>query len=677
MHDHTAPTVNSEPQALAAMTSIIEEIGKTIFASRALDRNNFAEATLNLVDSEAARIKEEGDAPPWFPPQPMADFVPLEASAFRERCPLGAPRLKEARKLLREQGKLDGLEREFLDAIFRAGFRSAHQSIIAHHQNAGSPELFVDAFRKAIGGTKENHSQEAIRAWRAWNRFVLSQPNHWKGLDLLDALFRPTAEHIGAYLATRAKAGPTAGVGALAGLRKVNRALGLDLPLKSDQVRDYDKVSLSHVPVQEIPVEVAEVAHYSYIAKTSDNPFMLLACATFFFELVGLVRERHIQRSQLVKELDHAYLFWCNEGKDEGRPFYWIWPKIGLAEQDYSTAARLMDSVRKSPSDDHPAPFLALQYGPKTTDPVNGKYWRTTPQSPFQMALNRVKVAQCYPLCMSREAAMNALRIRRGMLGLAAILQPPLTRSERDAIGNWKRISDMLAYYSHSKLKESFAVKYTCVEAMSRTALAVGKLDERGAWDFSWGDVIKYVPDVSQIKAQGFNLASDIPADAPSLNRKESKKVGLTSSMIPPNKSQTRRQSCSPDTGAYDPEAPLADSDESDPSDADTADASSMDSEDEAAEAASREVRWANALQTVLLTGQKDTTQIHTPHPDQHDAPPGKKLGMCRRAVRLDGCIETEAIRFSAWERKVCEKCKGFWPAELVDYYEENFNQNS
>ena len=152
-----------------------------------------------------------------------------------------------------------------------------------------------------MGQRRTTAKKQSAHGGRGTASFSRTQTTNWKGLDLLDALFRPTAEHLGAYLALRAKAGPTAGVGALAGLRKVNRALGLDLPLKSDQVRDYDKVSVSHVPVQEIPVEVAEVAHYSYIAKTSDNPFMLLACATFFFELVGLVRERHIQRSQLAK----------------------------------------------------------------------------------------------------------------------------------------------------------------------------------------------------------------------------------------------------------------------------------------------------------------------------------------------------------------------------------------
>ena len=52
MQEFIAPEVNSEPNALARMASIVCEIGKTIFADRTLDQINSSKFTKDLLESE-------------------------------------------------------------------------------------------------------------------------------------------------------------------------------------------------------------------------------------------------------------------------------------------------------------------------------------------------------------------------------------------------------------------------------------------------------------------------------------------------------------------------------------------------------------------------------------------------------------------------------------------------
>ena len=81
-----------------------------------------------------------------------------------------------------------------------------------------------------------------------------------------------------------------------------------------------------HKVRQQIPIEVPIIAHLAYIAKTTENPFVLSVCATMWITMVGMIRDAHTQRSELVEEVDHAYIFYCEEGKDKGKPFHWLLP---------------------------------------------------------------------------------------------------------------------------------------------------------------------------------------------------------------------------------------------------------------------------------------------------------------------------------------------------------------
>ena len=68
------------------------------------------------------------------------------------------------------------------------------------------------------------------------------------------------------------------------------------------------------------------------------------------------------------------------------------------------------------------------------------------------------------------------------------------------ALGNWKTKKTMSSHYAWSKEAMSFIVKYTCVEAVRRTSAQKEILHgTEKAWEFSWGDISRYVQDSSDI----------------------------------------------------------------------------------------------------------------------------------------------------------------------------------
>ena len=118
----------------------------------------------------------------------------------------------------------------------------------------------------------------------------------------------------------------TAGSGVYARLWRLAEALGLAFPLANQTLRGWGKQSLGHRVNQQIPIRVAEAAHFQCLVETTYNPFVPLICATQWLGMVAMVRDAHMQLSVLVRVFRHAYLCWCNKGKNKGKPFHWILP---------------------------------------------------------------------------------------------------------------------------------------------------------------------------------------------------------------------------------------------------------------------------------------------------------------------------------------------------------------
>ena len=87
--------------------------------------------------------------------------------------------------------------------------------------------------------------------------------------------------------------------------------------------------------------------------------------------MAGVIREAHIQRSHLIRETDHAYVFFSVEGKNKGKPFPWVLPKETWGKDNgYDSSAKIIASLRTSSADDEKS-YLMAQFGPCTTDPFS------------------------------------------------------------------------------------------------------------------------------------------------------------------------------------------------------------------------------------------------------------------------------------------------------------------
>ena len=130
---------------------------------------------------------------------------------------------------------------------------------------------------------------------------------------------------------------------------------------------------------------VAEAAHFQHHLAQTTSEFVAAICATQWFEMVGMIRDRHMQKSYHVKTFEHFEMFHCIEGKPRGKPFDWIMPKATLGPGDgYKSMSKVMAVIRRTPSEDE-EPYLIRQFSPCTTKPMQATEWVEKKMSNYQM----------------------------------------------------------------------------------------------------------------------------------------------------------------------------------------------------------------------------------------------------------------------------------------------------
>ena len=147
---------------------------------------------------------------------------------------------------------------------------------------------------------------------------------YWKGRPFLEALFVPSVSQLSHYLGERYMSGPTAAAGAHTSLAGCAKALKLNFPMQDETVKGWSRLNRNHQPTQQIPIDVAVAAHFQYILETTTSLFVASICANQWISKAGMIREAHTQRSHLVRETKHAYVFFCVEGKNKDKPFPWV-----------------------------------------------------------------------------------------------------------------------------------------------------------------------------------------------------------------------------------------------------------------------------------------------------------------------------------------------------------------
>ena len=96
-----------------------------------------------------------------------------------------------------------------------------------------------------------------------------------------------------------------------------------------------------------------------------DYPVVTAACAETLLCLYGMVRPGHIQRSFLVQETPHFWVFECTQGKKRvgasRPPFLWSLPCATVTGS--KVMPKIVQSLRLQPGDGE-EPWLLRQWGP-------------------------------------------------------------------------------------------------------------------------------------------------------------------------------------------------------------------------------------------------------------------------------------------------------------------------
>ena len=310
------------------------------------------------------------------------------------------------------------------------------------------------------------------------------------------------------------------------------------------------------------------------------------------------------------------------------------------------------------------------------------------------MSTARIAVAGLYPLNLTvppgelvAKVRSNAYMWRRGMPGVAEKLSPPLSEAQMSALGNWKTKKTMSSHYAWSKEAMSFIVKYTCVEAVRRTSAQKEILHgTEKAWEFSWGDISKYVQDSSDIVQEAGKLCSDIGVDAPANPLLEGKTLGLPSIVAEAANPAglTLRDEGSPckkarvffphrpnaagstsGTGVHKIEIKQGDTDDESLAD-DSVSSTSMSSQDLQTFEDELLDKQATAYGTLLVSGKGNTTKVHLTSPtDDEDADRSFISAWCGSKLHRNSAYQEVARHFNIHQRKACPKCKPDYPPEL------------
>ena len=101
----------------------------------------------------------------------------------------------------------------------------------------------------------------------------------------------------------------------MAGLWRFSIAIGLTFPFEDSGVNGWTNRLRDHMVQPKIFFEVAQLAHFDLVARSTTSPFILTGCAALWLAFLGMCRDAHIQRSFLTKKCDHGWIFTASEAR--------------------------------------------------------------------------------------------------------------------------------------------------------------------------------------------------------------------------------------------------------------------------------------------------------------------------------------------------------------------------
>ena len=597
----------------------------------------------------------------------VIDHIPVEVRQTKYRPP-GQQDIRKNKVILNKEGLSTG-ESFLLWLCMQATTYSKHYAILQHQAKAAS-EHFPSTWRNLIGNLLEAAIQALIHSWRRWKKYVLNTPSQWEWKSDTEALFDPSAGILAHYAGIRSLGGPTAASGAMAGLWRLTVALGLSFPFKESGAGGWNLQKLRQHTVQpKIPFEVAQLVHFDYVARTTSSPFILIGCASAWFAFSGMCRDAHIQRSFLLKECSHGWLFHCIRGKDRSKPYDWVLPSRTISGNTVST--KIMEVVRAGCRED---PWLLSQWGPCTTNPLTGTYWRNTPLSPTQMKEIRLAIMALPPLASKIKLDCCSYAARRAGSGVLGFLNA--SSILRLAFGNWKDSAEkskagtaMPDNYTENKLQLSYASKYLVNESIRLT------IEEVGSANFNWGQVTRQIHKTQDILKEASEHYSDII-----LPHRESDyaKAGLTLELdardiIDKGPEKPKVSHGSPKE-EKEPAIPIPDPASwetkwEEPEEAEGSESSSSagsEADDEEQKQLEVYLKWDSIP---LVSGSASTSYIHTVDKSK-DVREGSIGTGCNARPREISAQQGTAIRFKGSDKRLCPRCTADWPLDVVQRFE-------
>ena len=175
-------------------------------------------------------------------------------------------------------------------------------------------------------------------------------------------------------------------------------------------------------------------------------------------------------------------------------------------------------------------------------------------------------------------------------------------------------------------MQESYKVKKVVVEAVGRTAVAMG------TWECRWGDISARVPDITPLKSEAQLLSTDHRGGKLKLLQNRPN-AGFAGPVIKRRNIEKDLSSCS-----------SASSSTEDGSQADAAEAETA--------------RVTNeAMMTTLATSKSKASQIHLL--SEEDTGDGDQvMCLCGRRLRRSSAEVEVALYFNSFDRKPCDKCR-------------------
>ena len=166
----------------------------------------------------------------------------------------------------------------------------------------------------------------------------------------------------------------------------------------------------------------------------------------------------------MLKGCRHAWIMHCIQGKDKSKPYDWAIPKNSIGGTQ--CAHKMMSVTRLTPPQGE-QPWPLGQWGPNTTDPMTGDFWRNKPIAPHQLKKAHQRLMREYPLCAKFDMECCAYQARR--IGPSFLTQLNVAGPLRTAFGNWKDKDIMPDHYTETKLQISMKAKHLIVTAIQNT----------------------------------------------------------------------------------------------------------------------------------------------------------------------------------------------------------------